>query len=545
MRRRELLLATGGTLLAGCEPGHDAAPPELPGGWVGASAQRGHRLRQPLPAPGEGPLHRTRVLVIGGGVSGLACARALVGSGMDDVALLELEDQAGGNSRGHQMDAGSQKIGCPLGAHYLPLPGRDAPEVYQLLEELGLVRQQLGRAVFDERHLCHSPQERLFFEGQWHEGLLPPALKPETREQYLRFGRAVDAAQKQLGFTMPTSRAPWTAAHAALDAQTFASWLAAQGLSDPQLRWYLDYCCRDDYGAGLAEVSAWAGLHYFASRHGFHPPGDPSPQEREAVLTWPEGNAWLTRRMADALGPRLHTGRTVLRVRPGRHEVEVLAWNESTQTPERWVADQVVLATPLFIAQRLIEQPPAALQAASAQAQYAPWLVTNLLLKAPLLDRLGVPPAWDNVVYGSAALGYVNARHQSLRADQAAGPTVLSAYWALQRSQRGALLADSWQAWAGRVITELQGTHPDLPLQLQRADLMRWGHAMSIPVPGLRSSPALAALRAPQSGRLHVAHSDLAGYSVFEEAYTQGCEVARAIERRTRRSAAFANPLQG
>ena len=56
---------------------------------------------------------------------------------------------------------------------------------------------------------------------------------------------------------------------------TFAAWLdARRPAPTPHLRWYLDYCCRDDYGAGAAQVSAWAGLHYFASRHGFHAPGD-------------------------------------------------------------------------------------------------------------------------------------------------------------------------------------------------------------------------------------------------------------------------------
>ena len=527
LNRRELLL-TG--LLAGC----NVRPGDLQGGWVGAHAERGHRLRGELPRMGDGPIRRTNVLIVGGGVAGLACARALGQAGIDDVALLELEDEAGGNARGHQM-AG---MDCPLGAHYLPLPGPQAPEVYQLLEDFGLVRQQLGRAVYDERQLCHAPQERLFFDGQWRDGLLPPASKPGTRAQYQRFATAVNAAQKDLGFAMPSFRAPWTAAHAALDTQTFANWLDAQALTDPQLRWYLDYCCRDDYGATAAEVSAWAGLHYFASRHGFHPPGD-EVAEREAVLTWPEGNAFLTRRMAGELAGRIHSGRTVLRVQTQKHQVEVLAWNEATQSPERWVAQQVVLATPLFIAARLLAEPPEALKQAAQQLRYAPWLVANLQLKAPLLDRLGVPPAWDNVAYGklgSAALGYVDASHQRLNPSR--GATVLTAYWALPRSERPALLQSGWQTWAQRVVAELQALHPDLPQQLQRVDLMRWGHAMSIPLPGVRGSVALAALQQTQSQRLHVAHSDLTGYSVFEEAYTQGVRAAGAVVNRATRSGA-------
>lgn len=517
LNRRGFLLA-GGAALAGCEP----APAEIDGGWVGASAARGHRLRNARPARNAGPLRRTRILIVGGGIAGLACARALRRAGVDEFALLELEDQAGGNSRGHAM-AGMR---CPLGAHYLPLPGPDAPEVYQLLEELGLVHQHLGRAVYDERHLCHSPQERLFFDGQWLDGLLPPARDAAAREQYLRFARAVDDAQKQLGFAMPTHHAAWTPAHAALDAQTFAAWLDAQRLDDARLHWYLDYCCRDDYGAGSAEVSAWAGLHYFASRHGFHPPGAETG-EREAVLTWPEGNGWLATRLAEPLAGRIHIGRTVLRVEEGRHEVELQAWNEKTRAPERWIADQVVLATPLFIADRLTGGALPALHAAAAHLQYAPWLVTNLQLATPPLKRIGVPLAWDNVAYGSPALGYVDARHQSL-SPIAGGPTVLTAYWALPRQRRPALLQDDWRTWLQAVLADLGTVHPDLPGQLRRADLARWGHAMSIPVPGLRSSAALAALLEPQ-GRLHFAHADLSAYSVFEEAYTHGTRVAAQL----------------
>jgi hypothetical protein len=82
------------------------------------------------------------------------------------------------------------------------------------------------------------------------------------------------------------------------------------------------------------------------------------------------------------------------------------------------------------------------------------------------------------------------------------------------------------------VLAPLQAVHPDLPAKLERIDLMRWGHAMSIPVPGLRSSIALKALREPHD-RLHFAHSDLAAYSVFEEAYAAGWGVAgRLLGRR-------------
>jgi monoamine oxidase len=503
--------------LVGCRPAaeHATAPPAR---WIDAAHARGHRLRDAksgaLPAPAV--QRRAQVLVVGAGVAGLAAARAFAQRGVADVQLLELDDVPGGNSRGHVL-AG---MACPQGAHYLPLPGPQAHEVGDWLHEIGLLRSTLGRTVADERHLCHSPQERLFIDGAWAEGLLPPAEPGSAAlAQYQRFATAVAQAQ-QLGFALPSVRAPWTAAHAALDATPFATWLDAQGLDDAQLRWYLDYCCRDDYGAGSAQVSAWAGLHYFASRHGFHAPGEaPADGEREPVFTWPEGNAWLVQRLAAPMAGRLHTARTVLRVDEQRHGVHLLAWDEAQQRLEQWQADTVVLAVPLFVAVRLLAAPPAALVRAAQQLQHAPWLVANVHVDKALLARPGAPPSWDNVVYGSSALGYVDAMHQSLRAAPAA--TVLTSYRSLLPAQRSALLEGSAATWAQQVLADLQAVHPDLPAKVRQVDLVRWGHGMAIPAPGVRGSPALATLRA-QRGRIRFAHSDLCGSSVFEEAFTVG-----------------------
>ena len=527
MRRRALLGWGLASAAAGCE--RPAQHDHWPGGWLGAAGSRGHRLRNGLDhLPVPAITRRAQVIVVGAGIGGLAAARALEQAGIDDIQLLELEDSAGGNSRAHAM-AG---MACPLGAHYLPVPGEQAHEVAQLLEALGLMRWRAGRWSYDERHLCHSPKERLFIDGAWVDGLLPPApAGSATLQQYRRFARLVAQAQKELGFAMPTRRARWTAGHAALDAQTFAHWLQAQGLDDARLHWYLHYCCRDDYGADAATVSAWAGLHYFASRHGFHAPGD-DEAEREPVFTWPEGNAWLARRLAQPFADRLHTGRTVLRVSEERHQVHVLAWDESQGRAEAWIAPHVVLAVPLFIAARLLDPVPAALAEVARQQRHAPWLVVNLQLDEPLLDRPGgAPPSWDNVVHGAdpRSLGYVDAMHQSLR--PAPGATVLTAYWALPESGRGALWTQPWSTWAQRVVADLAGVHPDLPAKLRRAELMRYGHAMSIPTPGLRSSAALHALQMG-TARVLFAHADLAAYSVFEEAYAAGVQAARAVVQR-------------
>jgi len=539
--RRDVLAASLAALapLAGCTRD---GPPRYEGGWIGADAERGHLLRSGWPATKSGTppevalTRRVGAVVVGAGIAGLGAARALLRSGLDDCHVLELEDSAGGNSRGHAM-AGMR---CPLGAHYLPVPGANAREVIELLDELGVRRVVAGRTIYDERMLCHSPQERLFIEGGWRDGLLPPiealpaTQRATTLAEYRAFSAAVAAVGDDGAFEIPTARSRWNDSLAALDRITFAAWLDSHGFATPALRWYLDYCCRDDYGAGSADVSAWAGLHYFASRHGFRAPGDEarSSEASEGLLTWPEGNAWLTERLAAPLGARLQRGRVVLAVDEGRHEVAVDAWNTATAERERWIAARVVVATPIFVAARLLAAPPPALAEGARVVRYAPWLVANLQLDAPLDDRPGAAPSWDNVVYASSGLGYVDAMHQSTRPFAAA--TVLTGYVALGAGgdaalveQRRRLLADDWRAWTARVIADIAPAHPDLAAKVRRADLMRYGHAMSIPVPGVRSSAALKALAAPQR-RVHFAHADLSAYSVFEEAFFHGVRAGHA-----------------
>ena len=547
MQRRHFLGSAAAALLAGCQP----PPPALEFAFAGIDLERGHALRDllaqgPLPAPTL--VRRAQVIIAGGGVAGLAAARSLRLAGVHDFALLELEDTPGGNSRAGAVNG----VACPLGAHYLPVPGNHAPEVQDLLEELGLRQRVAGRWQYDERHLCHSPQERLYFEREWQEGLLPvQGVGEATLEQYRRFSQAVGAASRAARFTMPqfaaldakTGLAP---AHQALDAMTFEAWLQQQGLDDAHLRWYLDYCCRDDYGAGMARVSAWAGLHYFASRHGFHAPGEAVAEDREGVLTWPEGNGWLTQQLSAPLKAQgqLQTGTSVLRIAETRRGVEVDAFNHHSGNVERWQAPRCIVALPVFVAARVVQNPPAFLAQAAQRLQWAPWAVTNIHLNAPLADRPGAAPAWDNVIYGDSnpgGLGYVDASHQKL--DPRPGPTVLTYYQALGdvADARQQLATQGAEHWGRAALAALAGPHPDVLQHATRVQVTRYGHAMSIPVPGIQTFLSQIGLQAPPgkrklllngerqralptpaTARLAFAHSDWSGYSVFEEAFTRG-----------------------
>lgn len=503
---RRAWLAGAAALAAGCD-----APPLVQGGFAGIAVERGHLLRETRAWPAPAVSRRTEVVIAGAGVAGLAAARALRLRQREDFVVLDLEDAPGGNSRGGEL-AG---IACPLGAHYLPVPGDEAREVQDLLEEIGLRRRVAGRWEIDERHLCHAPQERLYFQGEWQDGLLPLAgVGATTLAQYVRFAQEVDVARRSGAFRIPLRQRP--ASLLALDREPFAQWLDARGLHDAQLRWYLDYCCRDDYGAGTAVVSAWAGLHYFAARHGFHPPGFDESGERDAVLTWPEGNGFLSRTLSAPLGERFRGGQVVLRIAQTRQGVDVDAWDVAHRRVERWQAQRCVVALPAHVAARVVDNPPAALQSLARGTRHAPWVVANLHLREAPWTRPGAALSWDNVVYGSDSLGYVVATHQDL--NPAPGPTVLTWYCAPGEAARGDVLQRPWTAWRDRILAELAVPHPDLRQHLTHVAVTRYGHAMPIPVPG-----TLARLPAPPThDRLRFAHSDWAGYSIFEEAFTLG-----------------------
>jgi hypothetical protein len=84
---------------------------------------------------------------------------------------------------------------------------------------------------------------------------------------------------------------------------------------------------------------------------------------------------------------------------------------------------------------------------------------------------------------------------------------------------RRLLLEKPWSAWRDETLAELSVAHPDLEAKVTRMEFSRYGHAMAVPVP---RQPGAS----EQGGRVHerlsFAHSDWAGYSVFEEAFTLG-----------------------
>ncbi|MFM8333283.1 MAG: FAD-dependent oxidoreductase, partial [Candidatus Methylumidiphilus sp.] len=527
MNRRAFLLSLAAAAASCAKQDGQQTPP---GALLGPDARRGHRLR----GGDFPPITETRklaVAIIGGGISGLSAAWKLDKAGLSDFRLFELEDHTGGNAR----SGGNAISAYPWGAHYLPLPGPEAHAVRELLADFGILHgdPHAANPRYDERALCFAPQERLYRNGLWQEGLVPHLGVSRREHDHLRrfFGLVADFRQRRdaLGrraFALPMALSSADPGLLALDRLSFRDWLLAQGLDSAALHWYANYACRDDYGTDYAAASAWAGLHYFAARD-----GEAEDAERGDVLTWPEGNGRLAAHFRQRLAPYLQTAAVVHRIEThGGQGADIDVWLAQENRSVRYQADAAIFAAPMHLLPYLWRNIPAELAQAARAVEYAPWLTANLSLDGPPQQRHGAAPAWDNVLQDSPALGYVEATHQQMR--YAAGPSVLTFYHAFSAATptqaRSRLLTTPREAWAEWILNDLGRVLPDLRARAVSLDVFRWPHAMARPAVGSLFGAARMRLVQGQAP-LWLAHSDLSGFSLFEEANYRGVAAAEAV----------------
>lgn len=530
MKRRAFLTTCAALAVPGC--GEMRVAPVPPGELSDSGLTRGHRLREGrFPPPTE--TRRVPVLIVGGGIGGLSAAWKLERAGYRDFALIDMESAVGGNAR-----YGENAVSAyPLGAHYLPLPTREARAVRELLADLGALQGDPYAAAprYDETMLCHAPQERLLLRGIWQDGLLPRlGVGQAERAQATRFQemmaefRAATDRQGRRAFALPVALSSPDVRWRVLDTLTMHQWLLDNNFDSAHLHWYVNYACRDDYGTDYRATSAWAGIHYYACRNGQADAGNRAGHD--AVLTAPEGNGWMVKRLAARCADRTVTGALAFRLAQERRLVSADFYLAEENRTVRYEAEQLIWAAPLFVLPHVAVGLPAELAATARAGDYAPWLVANLSLREPPHTGAGAPLSWDNVLYDSPALGYVVATHQQLR--MARGPTVLTYYQALSAEAptlaRARLLNTSREDWARQIFADLGRAHAEISDLTQRLDVFRHGHAMIRPVPGLIWAADRQRL-ASGWARVQFAHADVSGLSLFEEANYRGVLAAERV----------------
>lgn len=518
--RRDFLVAAGGAFLLGCTPN---APPTPSGLLLGPDERTGHRLRDGV-FPAATRHSKIPVLIAGAGIAGLSSGWWLKRNGYSDFRIIELEKVPGGNAR-HGHNEVSQ---YPWGAHYLPLPAQEAEYVRLLLADLDAIKGDPGieAPVYDDALIVNAPDERLFINGTWQDGLLPRfgtgARALQEIDQFERMMQEWTLRKGKDGrhaFSIPSALSSIDPEITALDHLTMYEWMISQGFKSEALHWYVSYCCRDDYGANHHQVSAWAGLHYFCSRR-----GQASNADHNSVLTSPKGNGWIVEKLVGLLKPNLMMQRAVVRIETIGKRVIAEIFDTATGEVESIECEHLIWAAPTFVLSRVWSA-----SHVLPQAEYAPWLVANITLRD--VDEREYP-VWDNVIYKGKGLGYVDATHQQLQYHRS--DRVLTYYHAMDNesphASRRRLLRNSHQAWTQQIFADLSKAHPSMQKKCTSVDIWRWPHAMAIPTVGfLQARQKRSKALHP---RIHLAHSDLSGFSIFEEAQYRGVSAANASLRK-------------
>lgn len=520
--------------LSGLLPGLQSCAPSVPGlSITGANAELGHQLRDNHLFPEPISVTEQDIVIIGSGISGLSAARTLFQAGKKDFTILELEAHIGGNAA-----AGENKTSrFPLGAHYVPLPNTGLKDYLHFLEEAGIVTgyNEKGLPVYKETYLCQAPQERLYINGLWQDGLVPFHGVPEADQQQIKaflqqmalYRSAIGTDGKYI-FDIPIDQCSKDPEHLVLDNITFKYWLERNGWNSPYLHWYADYCTKDDFGTAYDEISAWMGIHYFASRK-----GQAANAQSSDVLTWPEGNNFLAQKLAAAFpADQVRKGCMVVRVLQQKHNKTAIDYyNTKEHKIHRIICKQCISAIPQFVFNKICPEKGRMYHTAQ-HMQYAPWMVATLNVSSNKLeDRRGQSMCWDNVIYNSSSLGYVTATHQQLQSYQ--DSYNLTYYLPLsgtdEKEMRHIALQRSKEEWAEIILNDLQIVHPNIKSCTNSIAIQVWGHAMCKPLMGKTWSGSRFILQQSICQRIHFAHTDLAGSSIFEEAFYQGIRAAEKV----------------
>lgn len=497
---------------------------------LGPSKNIGHLLRDGQMAKSQDEVSRksVRVLIVGGGIAGLSCAWWLDKNGFGDIEILELEDKAGGNSSSGQ----NQISAYPWGAHYVPLANHESVYVREFFNEFGVIKNNHKelQPEYNELFLCHDPEERLFKDGSYQEGLVPNrGLQPEDKKEIERFFEIVLEYRNKIGsdgrpaFAIPLELSSKDSEFVSLDTISMATWVERNNFKSKPLLWYINYCSRDDYGATIDNISAWAGIHYFAGRR-----GQASNAEQNSVVTWPEGNGFIVDKLKEKLGKYIKTNSCTFSIEQNDNKVLTHAIDTKTRKVSEIESDYVVFAAPRFISKYIIRDNREC--QFIEELSYPPWMTANIELKKIPYAR-GISSAWDNVRYNSESLGYVVATHQNITTKQTV-PTVITYYYPMSEfspsEARQKLDSASASEWKEIILRDLGKMHANIEQEVVSIDLWPWGHGMISPTVGYIWGNTREAMKEPL-GRVFFAHSDISGISNFEESQYRGVVAAQDL----------------
>jgi hypothetical protein len=433
------------------------------------------------------PDERASLVIVGGGMSGLCTAWLLRDR---NPVVLERAERMGGNARGESW----QGIDYSIGAAYLLEPDPDS-ELEALYREWGVA--ELCRVRTEEDPVLIGGR---IFRDFW-SGESDPEAAESFRSARDYFVSVWNGESDTPYPEMPTEDAGMLAVLDGLDSMSFREHLEGVlgGKLHPHLAAVIDRYCWSSLGGTWDEVSAAAGLNFFAAEFG-------------NVWVAPGGNAGVAEQVTTMLhealpANHLRTGATVFRVAV-REDGVLVGYIREDGSVHTVLAQAVAMCCPKFVVKRVLEGIEPEREEAINSLRYRSYLLANVLLDQPLEEEFYDLFLAD--VDHSEATDVVCATW----ARPLPNRTVLTLYRALPYDgARPAILASESHA-RFRVEFERQVRESILPALGVAEDRLveirptRWGHPLPLAAVGQVRSGIPGRLREPFRERVFFVEQD-------------------------------------
>lgn len=394
-------------------------------------------------------------IIIGGGVVGMTAACRMKQEG-ESFQLFELAPNLGGTSSAGEFNG----MQYSQGAHYeLAYPDYYGEELIEFLKELNIIQWdesiQLWNFVDQQYIIPKEKEQQVYQDGNYRTEMFPDC------EWTTQFEQLMDMWEGEFGLPLRIYTFPLKM----LNEITFKAYLHENLGPNPEMERLVDHQMIDDYGAKSDQISALAGVAYYACR--------PYYKRHVPVFSPPQGNAYFVEKMYNHLDDQKssvfknHLIASIHRKGENDYELEIIDVLQKqvkiVQTRELIFAGKQFLLPYIFPEVKQYVLP----------TKYAPWAVFSFML-----DGFHQAIHWQNemITEDEGFMGFINLENKCL-----------NVYYCLKPEERSKLL--DWKNDPDQIISPLiQKLNEYLGVEIQ-AYLTKVlyhpiGHGMAICEPG-------------------------------------------------------------